>query len=49
MEHRGFRVTVDCEFSGYTGAGSDYLFPVEGKEQSLIRTVTITWIGENGS
>lgn len=49
VEHRGFRVTVDCEFSGYTGAGSDYLFPVEGKEQSLIRTVTITWIGENGS
>ena len=46
FEHRGFRVTIDCDVSGYTRAGSTYLFPEEGEEQALTRTVTISWMGE---
>ena len=46
FEYRGFKVVIDCEVSGYTGT---YLIPVEGKEQSLKRTVTITWMGEDRS
>lgn len=48
FEYRGFQVVGDCEFSGYTEAGN-YLLPVEGKEQSFTRTVTITWMGEDRS
>ena len=46
FEYRDFKITIECDVSGYTGKGGEYLFPEEGKKQSLTRTVTISWMGE---